>query len=255
MARLSENRSDSTIDSRDVARFDRLGQDWWNPHGAMRALHKFNPVRVAYLRDLLSRRMPKPEGGRQPSTPLEGLEILDIGCGGGILSEPLAAMGARMTSIDPAPNNIEVARRHAEKTGLSIEYICTTAESLAAEGRNFDAVLTMEVIEHVRDPKVFLRSASSMLRPGGILVAATLNRTLKSFALAIVGAEYVLNWVPKGTHNWERFVTPAELAAALRANHLHIVDETGVVYQALTDRWCLGRNMDVNYIMAAERRG
>ncbi len=159
-----------------------------------------------------------------------------------------------MTAIDPAPANIDVARRHAEKSGLEIDYLCTTAEALAAEGKSFDVVLAMEVLEHVRDVKAFIALAAGMVRPHGLLVAATLNRTLKSYALAILGAEYVLNWVPKGTHKWAQFVTPRELAAAMRAADLHVIDETGIVFDPLAGRWQEGSDMAVNYIMAAERK-
>ncbi|QBR72378.1 bifunctional 3-demethylubiquinol 3-O-methyltransferase/2-polyprenyl-6-hydroxyphenol methylase [Beijerinckiaceae bacterium] len=248
-------RRTATIDPAEVAQFDRLGTEWWDPTGAMQALHRFNPVRVGYLRELLCRRFPldgKPRD-RHAAEPLRGLRILDIGCGGGILSEPLARLGAQMTSIDPAPRNIEIAKDHAAATGLAIDYRCMSAQDLLAEGAVFDVVLTMEVIEHVRNVAGFINQAAAMVRPGGILVAATLNRTLKSFAFAIVGAEYVLRWVPRGTHSWNQFVTPQELAKALRAAGLHIRDETGVVYDPLTGRWRLSKDMDVNYIISADR--
>jgi 2-polyprenyl-6-hydroxyphenyl methylase / 3-demethylubiquinone-9 3-methyltransferase len=250
-----KRRRNASIDPDEVARFDRLGTQWWDPEGAMQALHRFNPVRVAYLRDLLCRRFPLDEKPRDQhaAEPLRGLKILDIGCGGGLLSEPLAQLGAQMTSIDPARHNIEIAKDHAAKTGLAIDYRCQTAEELVAEGAVFDVVLTMEVIEHVRNIADFLKQAAAMVRPGGLLVAATLNRTLKSFAFAIVGAEYVLRWVPRGTHSWNQFVTPEELAKALRAAGLHIRDETGVVYDPLTGRWRLSQDMDINYIMTADR--
>ncbi|HKH80143.1 MAG TPA: bifunctional 2-polyprenyl-6-hydroxyphenol methylase/3-demethylubiquinol 3-O-methyltransferase UbiG [Methylovirgula sp.] len=240
-----------SIDPEEVARFERLAEDWWNPLGPMRALHQFNPVRVDYLRRLLTKRGSRPES---PASPLlEGLEILDIGCGGGILSEALSRLGADVTAIDPAPANIAAARRHAEKSGLAITYLCTTAEALAEEGKEFDAVLAMEVVEHVRDVRSFVAVAARMVRPRGLLIAATLNRTLKSYAFAIVGAEYVLRWLPKGTHRWESFVTPRELAAALSAAGLHVIDETGIVFNPLSGQWRQSRDMDVNYVMAAER--
>jgi 2-polyprenyl-6-hydroxyphenyl methylase/3-demethylubiquinone-9 3-methyltransferase len=248
-------RSDSTIDPEDVARFDRLGAQWWDRDGPMQALHRFNPVRVAYLRELLGKHFlleGKPRDWRS-AAPLDGLTILDIGCGAGILSEPLARLGARMTAIDPAGRNIEVAREHSANAGLAIDYRCASAEALVTEGAIFDAVLAMEVIEHVSDAGNFLHQASAMVRPGGMLVAATLNRTLKSFAFAIVGAEYVLRWVPRGTHSWRQFVTPLELAKALRGAGLHIKDETGVVFDPLTGKWRLSHDMDINYIMAANR--
>jgi 2-polyprenyl-6-hydroxyphenyl methylase/3-demethylubiquinone-9 3-methyltransferase len=244
-----------SLDPEEVARFDRLGEDWWDLQGPMRALHRFNPVRVDYVVALATRYI-KAAGRPLPAgeQPLAELDVLDIGCGGGLLSEPLARLGAKMTSIDPAPNNIEVARRHAEKSGLTIDYQQTTAEALAATGRVFDLVVCMEVIEHVRDVKKFVATTASMVRPQGLLVAATLNRTLKSFALAIFGAEYILRWVPKGTHKWEHFVSPDELAVALRAAKLHVVDATGVTYDPFSDRWRQSQDMDINYIMAAERK-
>jgi 2-polyprenyl-6-hydroxyphenyl methylase / 3-demethylubiquinone-9 3-methyltransferase len=246
--------SPASLDPQEVAHFGRIGEDWWDSHGPMRALHRFNPVRVDYIVALATRyfkAVGRPLAGGD--APLAGIDMLDIGCGGGLLSEPLAKLGARMVAIDPAPPNIDVARRHAEKSGLAIDYRATTAEALAATGFVSDVVLCMEVIEHVRDVKRFVAVVASMVKPQGLIVAATLNRTLKSFALAIFGAEYILRWVPKGTHKWEHFVTPDELALALRAAKLHVVDETGIVYDPFADRWRQSRDMDVNYIMAAER--
>lgn len=255
MASPEKRHRATTINPEEVARFDRFGAQWWDPDGPMQALHKFNPVRVAYLRELLGRHFlteGKPRDWRSAKA-LDGLTILDIGCGGGILSESLAKIGARVTAVDPAHRNIEVAQDHAAKAGLSIDYRCATAEALAGEGAIFDAVLAMEVIEHVNDVDHFLRLASAMVRPGGVLVAATLNRTLKSFAFAIIGAEYVLRWVPRGTHSWSQFVTPQELAEALRAAGLHIKDETGVIYDPIAAKWRLSHDMDINYIIAASR--
>ncbi len=248
---------DPTVNPAEVTRFDRLGAQWWDPHGPMRALHKFNPVRVAYLRELLGRHFSldgNPRDWRAP-VPLQSLKILDIGCGAGILSEPLARLGASMTAIDPARRNIEIAKEHAAKANLAIDYRCISAEELAGQGALFDAVLAMEVIEHVRDLARFLDRAAKMVRPGGMLVAATLNRTWKSFAFAIVGAEYVLQWVPRGTHNWNHFVTPQELANGLCAAGLKIKNETGVAYNPLTADWQLSHDMDINYMMAAVRPG
>jgi len=246
-------RHGGSVDEAEVAGFDRLGEAWWDPRGPMKALHKFNPVRVAYLRDKLA-------GLSDTGTaaePLAGLRLLDIGCGGGLLAESLAALGAEVTALDPAPRNIEIASAHAEKSGLTIDYRCTTVEAYAADcaasGVVFDAVLTMEVLEHVRDPKGFLRHAASLVRPDGMLFAATLNRTLKSYALAIVGAEYILGWVERGTHDWQRFLTPDELSAMLEKAGLEIFDETGIVYEPLADRWRLSHDMGVNYVLAARR--
>ena len=255
MLSQEKSRSDTTIDPEDVARFDRLAAQWWDKNGPMQALHKFNPVRVACLREVLLRHfraMDAPRDWRSAQA-LQGLTILDIGCGAGILSEPLARLGATMTAIDPAVRNIEAARHHASKAGLRIDYRCATAEDLVSEGAVFDAVLAMEVIEHVSDVGNFLRQAGAMVRPGGLLVAATLNRTLKSFALAIVGAEYLLGWVPRGTHKWRQFVTPQELAKELRASGLRIKNERGVAFDPLTGKWQLSHDMDVNYIMVASR--
>jgi 2-polyprenyl-6-hydroxyphenyl methylase/3-demethylubiquinone-9 3-methyltransferase len=217
----------------------------------MRALHKLNPTRVGYIRDILVEEM-KPVG--TADAPLAGLSILDVGCGAGLLSEPLAKLGAKMTSVDPAPVNIDVARAHAEQSALTIDYRATTAEELAATGATFDAVLIMEVIEHVNDRSAFVATAAGMVRPGGFIFAATLNRTLKSYALAIVGAEYILRWVKRGTHNWEQFVTPQELAADFRASDLEIFDRTGVVYNPLFDEWRTSDDCGVNYMMAAQKK-
>jgi len=243
-----------SIDEAEVAQFDRLGAEWWRPDGPMRALHKFNPARAGWLKSLLMQQLLagiSPEGS---AAPLAGLTLLDIGCGGGLLAEALASLGATVTAIDPAPRNIEIARAHAAQSGLAIDYQCISVEALAAAAKKFDAVLAMEVIEHVRDLRGFTAAAASLVRPGGLMFAATLNRTLKSYALAIIGAEYVLRWVPRGTHDWQKFVTPAELEKALVRCGLVVFDQTGVVYDPLGDRWRLGRDMEVNYMLAARRR-
>jgi 2-polyprenyl-6-hydroxyphenyl methylase/3-demethylubiquinone-9 3-methyltransferase len=255
MVNQEKLRHDTTVDPEDVARFNQLSAQWWDPDGPMQALHKFNPVRVAYLREQLARHFSSEGHERdwRSAKALEGLRILDIGCGAGLLSEPLARLGAKVTAVDPAPRNIEVAREHAVKAGLSIDYRRASAEALVAEGAVFDAVLAMEVVEHVSDVENFLRLASAMVRSGGILAAATLNRTMKSFAFAIVGAEYILGWVPRGTHTWSQFVTPQELTKALRAAGLHIKDETGVIYDPIAAKWRLSHDMDINYIIAAVR--
>ncbi len=239
-----------TVDEAELARFAALAGEWWNPRGKMAPLHKFNPVRLGYIRDAACRRF-----GRDPRRLdcLEGLRMLDIGCGGGILSEPLARLGAEMVGADPAEANIEAARLHAADGGLAIDYRATTAEALAEAGERFDVVLSMEVVEHVADVNLFVALTGAMVKPGGLMVAATLNRTLKSFALAIVGAEYVLRWLPRGTHQWDKFVTPNELEIALERAGLRIIDETGVVYNPLADHWRLAADMDVNYMVTAER--
>jgi 2-polyprenyl-6-hydroxyphenyl methylase/3-demethylubiquinone-9 3-methyltransferase len=250
MTGSSSSTAAPTVDEAELARFAALAGEWWNPRGKMAPLHKFNPVRLGYIRDAACRRF-----GRDAKRLdcLKGLRMLDIGCGGGLLSEPLARLGADMVGADPAEANIEAARLHAADSGLAIDYRATTAEALAEAGERFDVVLAMEVVEHVADVNLFVALTGAMVKPGGLMVAATLNRTLKSFALAIVGAEYVLRWLPRGTHQWDKFVTPNELEIALERADLRIIDETGVVYNPLADRWRLASDMDVNYMVTAER--
>ncbi len=238
------------IDRGEVARFDALAATWWDEAGPMRVLHRFNPVRLAYIRDALCRRH-----GRDPETPfpLDGLRICDVGCGGGVLSEPLARLGATVTGLDPAIRNIAVARAHAETAGVSVDYRDATIETIVASGESFDAVLIMEVVEHVSDMPAFVRTACAAVEPGGMLFAATINRTLRSFAMAIVGAEYVLGWLPRGTHDWEKFVTPAELTGAIGRGGLGVTDTVGVLYDPLAASWRTARDTAVNYMVAAER--
>lgn len=238
----------TTLDPAELEKFSRLAAEWWNPRGKMAVLHKFNPVRLAHIRDTLCT-----AHGRDPNAPrpLEGLRLLDIGCGGGLLSEPLARMGAEVVGVDPARANVETARIHAEQTGARVDYRQGTAEDLHAAGETFDAVLAMEVVEHVADVKLFVGICCAMVRPGGLLFAATLNRTLKSFALAIVGAEYVLRWLPRGTHEWSKFVTPEELEAAIVSGGMSVFDGKGVWYNPLSDRWDVTGDMDVNYMLTA----
>jgi 2-polyprenyl-6-hydroxyphenyl methylase/3-demethylubiquinone-9 3-methyltransferase len=239
-----------TVDQDEIARFSRLADDWWDTRGPMAALHKFNPVRLAYIRDRAAGHF-----GRDPASldSLAGLRVLDIGCGGGILSEPLARLGATMVGVDPAAKNIAVAQAHAGALGLAIDYRATTAEALAEAGERFDIVLAMEVVEHVTDVGAFIAHTAALVKPGGLLFVATLNRTAKSFALAIVGAEYILRWLPRGTHRWDKFITPDELAVAIEGGGLRVAGETGVVYNLLSDRWQLSRDTDVNYMVVAEK--
>lgn len=240
----------STIDAGEVARFDAMARTWWDMDGPMAVLHRFNPVRLAWIRDAACAHF-----DRNPKhlDSLAGLTVVDIGCGGGVLSEPLARLGAKVTGLDPALSNIEVARRHAEQGGLDIDYRAATIESVVADGGRFDIVLAMEVVEHVADVEAFVASACAAVKPGGMLVMATLNRTLKSFALAIVGAEYVLRWLPRGTHDWDRFVTPDELTDAITRNGLTVSDIAGVAYTPFADRWSLSEDTDVNYMLMALR--
>jgi 2-polyprenyl-6-hydroxyphenyl methylase / 3-demethylubiquinone-9 3-methyltransferase len=239
-----------TIDPDEVARFSRVAGQWWDPRGPMAALHRFNPVRLAYIRDRAAAHF-----DRDPTRldSLAGLRVLDIGCGGGILCEPLARLGASVVGADPAERNIAVARDHAARSGLAIDYRNAAAETLAQAGEIFDIVLAMEVVEHVTDVGSFIALAASMVKPGGLLFVATLNRTAKSFALAIVGAEYILRWLPRGTHQWDKFVAPNELEIAIEQAGLHISDDTGVIYNLFADRWQLSNDMDVNYMVVAEK--
>src|SRR5207248_7305894 len=226
-----------------------LADEWWDPRGKMAVLHKFNPVRLAYIRDAACRHF---ERNAKHLDCLKDLRILDIGCGGGILCEPLARLGASVVGADPAEKNITAAKLHAEQGELAIDYRATTAEALADAGERFDIVLAMEVVEHVTDVKLFVARCAEMVQPGGLMIAATINRTLKSFALAIVGAEYVMRWLPRGTHQWDKFVTPDELARHLENNKLAIIEQTGVAYSPFADRWSLSSDMDVNYMMVAQ---
>jgi 2-polyprenyl-6-hydroxyphenyl methylase / 3-demethylubiquinone-9 3-methyltransferase len=240
----------STVDEAEVTRFSALAAQWWDPRGKMAVLHKFNPVRLGFIKEAACRHFGHDE---KRLDALAGLRVLDIGCGGGILSEPLARLGAAVVGADPSQANIAAAQLHAADAGVSVDYRATTAEALADAGERFDLVLAMEVVEHVADLDLFVRRCTEMVQPGGLMITATLNRTLKSFALAIVGAEYVLRWLPRGTHQWEKFVTPDELEAALERHGLAVVDETGVIYDLLADRWRLSTDMDVNYMVVAER--
>jgi 2-polyprenyl-6-hydroxyphenyl methylase / 3-demethylubiquinone-9 3-methyltransferase len=240
----------STVDPAEVAKFSKLSAEWWDPNGKMAPLHKINPLRLAYIRDAAARKF---ERNVKSLNCLSGLRILDIGCGGGILCEPLARLGAAMVGVDPAPANVAAARLHAAESGLAIDYRAATVEALADAAERFDLVLAMEVVEHVADVGLFVRRCAEMVKPGGLMIAATLNRTLKSFALAIVGAEYVLRWLPRGTHRWDKFVTPNELEIALAQGGLRLCAETGVIYHPLADRWQLSSDMDVNYMLTAEK--
>jgi 2-polyprenyl-6-hydroxyphenyl methylase / 3-demethylubiquinone-9 3-methyltransferase len=240
----------STIDAAEVARFAALADTWWDPAGKMGMLHKFNPVRLGFIKEAACRRF-----SRDPKRldSLAGLRVLDIGCGGGLLSEPIARLGAAVVGADPAEANIEAAKVHAGRESLPIDYRATTAEALADAGERFEVVLAMEVVEHVADLTLFVNRCAEMVKPGGLMVVATLNRTIKSFALAIVGAEYVLRWLPRGTHQWDKFVTPNELEIALEKSGMAMTQETGVIYNLLADRWQLSTDMDVNYMVAAEK--
>ena len=237
------------MDAAEIARLSARAAEWWDPRGKMAALHQFNPVRLAFIRDQAAARFGR-DGKRLDC--LKGLRILDIGCGGGILSEPLARLGAEVVGADPSEDNIAAAKQHADEMELAIDYRCTTAEALADAGERFDLVLAMEVVEHVTDVGLFVSRCEEMVKADGLMIVGTINRTLKSFALAIVGAEYVLRWLPRGTHQWEKFVTPDELAKYLLDNRLVITEQTGVVYSPFADKWSLSSDTDVNYMVVAE---
>jgi len=239
----------ASIDSDEIAKFAAMAEAWWDPEGKFRPLHRFNPVRLAFIRDRLCARF-----GRDPrqDRSLKGLKLLDVGCGGGLLCEPLARLGADVTGLDAAERNIAVAALHAEESGLKIDYRHGSVEELAQGQVRFDAVLNMEVVEHVADVSSFLGASAALVRPGGLMILATLNRTPKAFLLAIVGAEYLLRWLPRGTHDWRRFVRPSELARALRGAGMDIEEMTGVAYNPLADSWRLApRDLDVNYMLVA----
>ena len=246
----SRQQTDTTVDPSEVAKFEQTAAEWWDPDGKFAPLHKFNPVRLETIRDVVAEHV-----GRDPKAagPLAGLRLLDVGCGGGILCEPMARLGANVVGIDPSETNMEAARRHAATVGLTIDYRATTAEALAAEGEAFDVVLAMEVVEHVTDVDVFLAACSSLMKPGGLLFVATINRTLRAFALAIVGAEYILRWLPRGTHDYDKLVQPAELEASLAKCGVALTYRTGVYYNPLTDRWSRTSDMSVNYMLVGEK--
>lgn len=240
----------STIDQAEVDRFSRLSAEWWNPTGKFKPLHKFNPVRLAYIREEMAMNFARDASSTRP---FEGLTVLDIGCGGGLICEPVARLGASVVGVDPSETNVEVARLHAAQSGLSVDYRATTAEALDAAGERFDVVLALEVVEHVSDVDLFLTSAARMVKPGGLLFVATINRTLKAGAFAIFGAEYVLGWLPRGTHQYSKLVRPEEIEAPVTRAGLTIADRTGVVYHPLEDAWRRSRDTDVNYMILARR--
>jgi 2-polyprenyl-6-hydroxyphenyl methylase / 3-demethylubiquinone-9 3-methyltransferase len=242
----------STVDPAEVAKFEAMAAEWWNPNGKFKPLHLMNPCRLDYITSQIAS-----EFDRDLTTPLPftGLRLLDIGCGGGLLSEPMARLGADVVGADPAPRNIPVAQLHAEQSGLTIDYRLTTAEELAAAGERFDVVLNMEVVEHVPDPQSFLTACQTLLKPGGLMICSTLNRNAKSFGMAIIGAEWVMRWLPKGTHDWKKFITPDELADFIRKAGLDPVDRKGMIFNPIAWSWSLSsRDLSVNYVTASVKR-
>lgn len=247
---MSTTRSTSNLDDTELDRFAALAAEWWDPKGKFRPLHQIGPVRLGFARDRMVEHFGLQAGGMKP---LLGLSVLDIGCGGGLISEPLARLGARVTGIEPKEANIRAAMAHAAPQGLGIDYRVATVEDLAAAGETFDCVVCLEVVEHVPDVAAFLVTCAALVRPGGLMILSTLNRTLKSFALAIVGAEYVLRWLPVGTHQWSRFITPEELRGHVERAGLAMGRVEGMVYSPLADRWSLAADTDVNYLAAAAK--
>ncbi len=240
----------ASIDRDEVAKFAAMAGSWWDPEGDFRPLHRLNPTRLAFIRDHACAHFQLDGAATRP---LAGLTALDIGCGGGLLSEPLARLGAEVTGIDASREAVEAALWHAEQSGLAIAYRCAAAEDLAAAGERFDLVVNMEVVEHVADVDGFVAASCRLVAPGGAMAMATLNRTPKAFLLAVVGAEYLLGWLPRGTHDWRRFLKPSELVRRLGANGLTVSELTGVAYNPLDDRWRRSRDLDVNYMLFAVR--
>ena len=236
----------TTIDDDEVARFSAMADEWWDPAGKFKPLHKFNPIRLGYIRDRLCAHFGR---DARSLTPLDGLTLLDVGCGGGLIAEPLARMGAKVTGIDASDQNIGTARAHAARSGVEVDYRCTTAEDLVAAGETFDIVLSLEVVEHVADVDLFLDSCAALVRDGGAMTLATLNRTPKAFMFGIVGAEYIMRWLPRGTHDWKKFLRPSELARGLRRNGIDVADVSGLTFNPLTDEWRVSGDVSVNYVL------
>ena len=237
------------VDAAEIAKFEAMAAEWWDPTGKFKPLHMLNPCRLSYAVAQIAA-----QHGRDPKArrPFEGLRLLDIGCGGGLLSEPMARLGAEVVGVDPAPRNIPVARIHAEQSGLEIDYRLATAEDLAAAGEHFDVILNMEVVEHVPDPQAYLDACASLLSPGGITLISTINRNAKSFAVAIVGAEWVMRWLPRGTHDWRKFITPDELAGMPALAGLDVVDRKGFVFNPVSWQWGISnQDLSVNFVLAA----
>jgi len=239
-----------SVDPSEVEKFSRMAAEWWDPTGKFAPLHKFNPVRLKFIRETVTAHVRRDAKSLRP---FERLSLLDIGCGGGLLSEPMWKMGFKVTGVDPSEKNIGTARAHAAQSGAVVEYRVADAETLAQEGQSFDVVLNMEVVEHVADLRGYLESTAALVKPGGLMFVATLNRTLKALALAKVAAEYILRWLPPGTHDWDKFVAPAELRAMLEDSGLKVLKTQGIAFDPLSWDWRLSNDTDVNYMVVAER--
>ena len=244
--------SPSTVDADEIQRFSAIAAEWWDPRGQFRPLHQMNPTRLRFIRDTLADQL---HGSADRSAPLAGVRVLDVGCGGGLVAEPLARLGAKVTGIDASLETTRVAALHAELGGLAIDYRATSVDDLSLTGEQFDAVLALEIVEHVADLELFLRICGTLVSPGGVLILSTLNRTLRSLLLGKLAAEYILRWIPRGTHDWRRFVTPGELRAGLERLGFRVSAETGMTYSAFTDEWVLSRDLSMNYMLAAVRTG
>lgn len=250
-ATVSDTTFRPSIDPDEVAKFSAMAAEWWDPKGKFRPLHKFNPIRLGFIRDTIEAHFQLSPSARRP---FEGLRVLDIGCGGGLVSEPMTRLGASVTAVDASEANIKTAMTHAEQGGLEIDFRAGTVEALIEQGEApFDVVLNLEVVEHVADPSQFLKDCASLVKPGGLMIVATLNRTAKAFALAIVGAEYVLGWLPRGTHEFEKFLRPEEIEAPMRDAGLNVEAPQGVSFNPISDQWRLSDDTKVNYLMVAVR--
>ena len=233
----------NSINSKEIEKFSKIAEEWWDPNGKFKPLHKFNPIRISYIKENIIKTFKI----NQKKTPLKNLKILDIGCGGGLLSEPMCRLGANVTAIDASKKNISVAKLHSKKNNLKIKYICSSPEKLKIKNK-FDVILNMEIVEHVEDVNFFLKSCSNLLKKNGIMFVATLNKTLKSYVFAIVGAEYILRWLPIGTHEWEKFIKPDELISILKKNNLELDQIDGMKFNLLMDKWNISKDKSINYI-------